>query len=378
MSDVLAPLLPDPPGVWVRPDEWPPTGYETFDPTRETHRPVTIVTLTTPNGHDPEEEGDPVTWETWHVTPVSGDVRWDARAFPRGTATIEIPPFDAAAWTAGSGTAQPASPTLSSDGIPWACSPWGTIVAVYHGWDVDGDRVGVRTFDGYIASTDMARPGNTWVLQARDFTGLLDDTQGHQDRHLDDLTASVSQPEPETDDAFLLATAVKFLAREATENWWPLPLAQLAPDGDYPAGVFSFAWEDFDEEDALVPRYTNMGGRSLWSWVEEWCDLYGVEAAAVPGSRGGIRVAAPPSTTGDPRHTFTAGPGGNLLSWTATYSRIVNRALATLETRAPEIRVSEGRLAPGNRPATDRDWRVRMDGLSMVLHLRLQRDETPG
>lgn len=339
MSAILGPLLPDPPGTWVRPDQWPPEGWEDFDPTRTTHKPVAVVTLTTPNT-ELEDDDHTVEWECWRVTPVGGQATWDDGTFPRGSATVEIPPFDAVAWAPGPGTNQPETPTITPGaGVPWAVTPWGTLVAVHVGWDTEDGRVGVRLFDGVVTGTDFARPGDTWRLTCADFTSLLDDTQAHQDRALWDLTASVSQPPRDADDGYRLRTAVKFMAREASENWWPLPLRQLPHDDeDLDAGVFGFTWDldDFDDDDALIDADTNMGGQSLWAWVEAWCDLYGVEAAIIPGAAGTIRVAAAPTTADASRLTFAEGQ--NLLAWTGRYDRIVNRALVTLETAGPGVR----------------------------------------
>lgn len=340
MSAILGPLLPDPPGTWVRPDQWPPEGWDDFDPTRSTHDPVTVVTLTTPN-LELTDDDHTVQWESWRVTPVGGPgVTWDDRVFPRGTATVEVPPYDAVAWAPGPGTNQPETPTMTPDaGVPWALTPWGTLVAVHVGWDTPDGRVGVRLFDGVVTATDLARPGDTWQLTCADFTSLLDDTQAHQDRALWQLTESVSQPQRDSTDGYRLRTAVKFMAREATENWWPLPLAQLPHDDeDLDAGAFGFDWdlEAFDDEATLIDADTNMGGQSLWAWIEEWCDTYRVEAAVIPGAAGTIRVADSPATGTASRLTFAEGE--NLLAWTAGYARIINRALATVETRGPRTR----------------------------------------
>ena len=353
MSAILGPLLPDPPGTWVRPDQWPPEGWEDFDPTRTHHKPVAVVTLTAPN-RELDDDDHTVQYECWWVTPVGGSATWDDRAFPRGSAVVEIPPFDAVAWAPGPGTHQPEEPTITPDaGVPWAATPWGTLIAVYAGWDTPDGCVGVRVFDGVVTGTDFARPGDSWQLTAADFTSLLDDTQAHQDRALWALTESVSQPPRDDGDGYRLRTAVKFLAREATENWWPLPLRQLPyNDPDLDAGVFGFTWnlDDFDDDRTLIDADTNMGGQSLWAWVEQWCDLYGVEAAIIPGAAGTIRVADTPTTTVEAsRHTFAE--GSNLLAWTARYERIVNRALVTLETRGPRTR--RDTLAPSAWAAWD-------------------------
>lgn len=342
MAAVLAPLLPDPPGTWVRPHEWPPEDLpEGFDPTRQHHRPVKIVTLTTPN-RELEDDDHTVQWECWRVTPLGGSVSWDDRGFPRGQGRdVEIPPFDTGAWTPGPGTHQPVTPTLFADGVPWAATPWGTLIAVHDGWDTPDGVFGVRVFDGVVTDTDLARPGQTWLLQAADFTALFDDTQAHQDRELVHLTESVSQPPTDAGDAYRLRTAVKFMAREATENWWPLPLRQLPyNDEDLDAGAFGFDWdlEAFDDDAALIDAYTNMGGQSLWQWIEQWCDLSRVEAAIVPGAAGTIRVADSPLTGQTPRFRFAEGE--NLLSWRGRFSRIINRALVTLETKGPRTRLT--------------------------------------
>ena len=372
MSAILDALLPDPDGVWVRPENWPPDeeALAGFDPTRDHHETVVRVTLVTPNGGN-----DPVTHEAWTCRPVSGQVTWDARRFPRGQATIEIPPELSWEPPDDPPAGQTEVPTTSeADGIPWAVSPWGTLIVVHYGWIVDGDVYGVRLFDGMVTGTELARPGRTWVLTCEDFTALMDGVLFHPGRFLSELTGDPSMPPLDDDDGLGFRKAVRFMAREASEYWWPMPYSQLAwDDDDERDGIYAFTFSDItdDNDPPDIGGQTDMGGLSAWQWVEQWSDLYGVEAAIVPGARGDIRVAAPATDQdGDPRHTFTSGAGGNLISWSARYDRIVTRALFTIETRDPQITDTDWQEADaetGVVPEGGASYRVLSRGLSTDL-----------
>lgn len=335
MSYALDPLLPDPDeGTWVRPDQWPPAGLpEGFDPTTQHHDPVVSVTLATPNGEDSEGV---VSWEAWRVAPVSGDVSWSAEGFPRGTARVEIPPADQ--WApARDHPDQPEEPSISpGDEIPWAAGPWGTLVLVHYGWQTSAGVYGVRVFDGMVTHTSMARPGRTWVLDCADFTTLMDGFIPHDKRRLRRLSGPPSKPYGLDYGSNLgFREAVRWLARESSEYWWPMPSHQLSyDDPDENQGIYDFDWNG--EDVPYIDGETDMGGQSAWSWVEEWCDGFGFEAAIVPGGRGLIVVAEPRDTQDDdPRLTLTTGAGGNLIAWTADYDRIITRAHMTLHTREP-------------------------------------------
>lgn len=283
--------------------------------------PVTFVRLTVPVG---TVDTVPIV-EQWIAPVTGGSVLMDADTYPRSSATIDVP-ADTSGWI-NADTGAPGVPTASSQGVPWAVLPYGTVAQVFIGYAMPtGPPAGIRLFTGPVMSSELTRgPGSaTWTLTCQDLSAMIDG-MAYPDANSKVVTELVVYPtEQVAPTEFTLRQVIEACCRETSERWWPMLNAPL----EFPsAGFFTLDGAETgilssEKVDAVQP----IGGRSLWSLIEDWCDASGIEAYEDPGSLGRLIFRQSPTiTTAAVTAAVSVGATGNVLTYTSGYARVNNR-----------------------------------------------------